>query len=298
MLNQALYGDRLAAFFPMVDRRDVKSISSGGFAATRLSCQSITSTKSEPSLPDDAFGLCLSLRRLRTELSLDGRWSESSTSQDETKILDFQSEIILRFHDPFDFLFVYMPRHALREVAELQGIRGLGFDVAPRKSMIDPVIAHLGASLLPTLDNPDEANELFVSHVAMALQVHFVRNYLGGSQGARPYRSGLTARQLRMAKHMMQQNLAANIALHDIARECGLSRSHFARAFAVSTGQPPHQWLMAQRVGLARQLLGGTELSIGEIAMRCGFADQSHFTRVFSARAGMSPGRWRRTRKL
>jgi AraC family transcriptional regulator len=298
MLNEALYGDRLAAFFPMVDRKDVKSISSGAFAATRLSCESVTSTRSEPSLPDDAFGLCLSLRRLSTEHSLDGLWSQSSTSKDEAKILDFQSEIIVRFHDSFDFLFFYMPRHALREVAELQGIRGLGFDVVPGKSMIDPVIAHLGASLLPALDNPHEANELFVSHVAMALQIHFVQNYLGGSQGARPYRSGLTARQLRIAKHMMQQNLTANVSLHDIARECGLSRSHFARAFSISTGQPPHQWLMEQRVGLARQLLGNTGLSIGEIAVRCGFADQSHFTRVFSARTGMSPGRWRRGRKL
>jgi AraC family transcriptional regulator len=297
MLNEALCGDRLAAFFPMVDRKHVKSISSGAFAATRLSYESASSTKSEPSPPDDAFGLCLSLRRLRTELSLDGHWSESSTSKDEAKILDFQSEIILRFHDSFDFLFFYMPRHALREVAELQGIRSLDFNVALGKSITDPVIAHLGASLLPTLDNPQEACDLFVSYVAMALQMHFVQNYLGGSQGVRPRRSGLTARQLRIAKHMMQQNLAANVPLQDIAQACGLSRSHFARAFAISAGQPPHQWLLEQRIGLACQLLSDGERSIGEVAIRCGFADQSHFTRVFSAKVGQSPARWRRTRR-
>jgi AraC family transcriptional regulator len=97
---------------------------------------------------------------------------------------------------------------------------------------------------------------------------------------------------------MMQEDLAGNIPLQAIARACGLSRSHFARAFAISAGQPPHRWLLEQRVSLARQLLGDCELSVGEIAMRCGFADQSHFTRVFSSRTGLSPGRWRRARNL
>jgi AraC-like DNA-binding protein len=83
-----------------------------------------------------------------------------------------------------------------------------------------------------------------------------------------------------------------------IAQECGLSASHFARAFAISVGTPPHQWLLDQRVDLARQLLGESALPIAEIAIQCGFSDQSHFTRVFAAKTGMPPGRWRRVRKL
>jgi AraC family transcriptional regulator len=97
---------------------------------------------------------------------------------------------------------------------------------------------------------------------------------------------------------MMQEDLTGHVPLDAIARECGISRSHFARAFAISAGRPPHQWLLDQRVNLARQLLGDSELSIGEIAVRCGFADQSHFTRVFAAKVGLTPGRWRRIRKL
>jgi AraC family transcriptional regulator len=76
----------------------------------------------------------------------------------------------------------------------------------------------------------------------------------------------------------------------------GFQEGHFARAFAINVGRPPHQWLLDQRVNLARQLLGHSELSISEIAVRCGFADQSHFTRVFSAKVGLTPGRWRRIR--
>jgi AraC family transcriptional regulator len=88
------------------------------------------------------------------------------------------------------------------------------------------------------------------------------------------------------------------VSLNAIARECGLSPSHFTRAFAISVGQPPHQWLLEQRVDLARQLLSESALPLADIAIQCGFADQSHFTRVFSARAGVSPGRWRRVRSF
>jgi transcriptional regulator GlxA family with amidase domain len=35
-------------------------------------------------------------------------------------------------------------------------------------------------------------------------------------------------------------------------------------------------------------------MSLAEIAIVCGFADQSHFTRVFGAHTGQAPGVWRR----
>ncbi len=36
------------------------------------------------------------------------------------------------------------------------------------------------------------------------------------------------------------------------------------------------------------------DLTLSEIAISAGFANQSHFTRVFSAVVGVSPGVWRR----
>lgn len=44
----------------------------------------------------------------------------------------------------------------------------------------------------------------------------------------------------------------------------------------------------------AKQLMNVRDLSLSEIAMSAGFANQSHFTRVFSAIVGVSPGVWRR----
>ncbi|MEI9986052.1 MAG: AraC family transcriptional regulator [Aliidongia sp.] len=95
----------------------------------------------------------------------------------------------------------------------------------------------------------------------------------------------------------MIARLDEDIALEEIARECGLSRSHFLRAFKRTAGLPPHRWLMAQRVERAKELLLGTTTSLSAIAAACGFADQSHFTRVFSRIVGTTPGAWQRDRK-
>jgi AraC-like DNA-binding protein len=177
-------------------------------------------------------------------------------------------------------------------------VTGLDLRVAQGRAVTDPVIAQLGASLLPALDDPRQANGLFLGSVATAIQSHFLMHYVGKPHVAGSARSGLTGRQLLIAKQAICANLDGNVPLTSIAQECGLSPSHFARAFAISVGQPPHQWLLEQRVDLARRLLGESSLRIAEIAVQCGFADQSHLTRVFSARTGLSPGRWRRERNL
>jgi AraC-like DNA-binding protein len=84
------------------------------------------------------------------------------------------------------------------------------------------------------------------------------------------------------------------LELQQIAAEFDLSVSHFSRAFRVSTGLPPHQWLLRQRVETAKQLMTVRDLPLSEIAISAGFANQSHLTKVFSAQVGVSPALWRR----
>jgi transcriptional regulator GlxA family with amidase domain len=92
----------------------------------------------------------------------------------------------------------------------------------------------------------------------------------------------------------MSATLSEDVPLARLANECGLSVRHFARAFRQSTGTSPHRWLLKQRVEYARELLGNRGLSLSDVALSCGFADQSHFTRVFAAMIGVGPGAWRR----
>ncbi len=105
---------------------------------------------------------------------------------------------------------------------------------------------------------------------------------------------GLAPWQLRRVHAFVDANLDADPSIADLAGECRLSPSHFARAFSRSVGTPPHRWLVNHRIERAKELLrdGGHELA--QIALTCGFVDQSHFTRAFVRSVGQSPGRWRR----
>jgi AraC-like DNA-binding protein len=143
------------------------------------------------------------------------------------------------------------------------------------------------------LTEPDEVLPLFTDGWAMQALAYVAR-----ARTTRPSRtvtsSGLAPWQLRRAQEMFRSDLSANLSLNNVAQACKLSVSHFARAFKASTSIPPHQWVMAARIEMARGLLTSSATPLVEVAGMCGFADQSHFSRVFARMMGTSPGAWRR----
>ncbi|MCA1434139.1 helix-turn-helix transcriptional regulator [Bradyrhizobium sp. BRP20] len=196
---------------------------------------------------------------------------------------------------PFHSLFFYLPRSALDglteqprmpRVGQLACELGVGHD--------DTVVRHIGASLQQALRRPDETNQLFIDHMMLALTAHVAQAYGGLRPCTEPNRGGLAPWQVNRVCERLESDLGGKLSLQEIAAEFDLSISHFSRAFRISTGLPPHQWLLRQRVKAAKQLMTVRDLSLSEIAISAGFANQSHFTRVFSSVVGVSPGTWRR----
>jgi AraC family transcriptional regulator len=196
---------------------------------------------------------------------------------------------------PFHSIFFYLPRSALDDIARQAGATRVGeLAYEPGIGHDDAVVRHLGASLMEGLRRPDETNQLFVDHMMLALTAHVAQTYGGLNRTTEPTRGGLAPWQEKRACERLESDLAGKISLEQVAAEFGLSVSHFSRAFRVSTGLPPHQWLLRQRVKAAKQLMTVRDLPLSEIAISAGFANQSHFTRVFSSVVGVSPGAWRR----
>jgi AraC family transcriptional regulator, transcriptional activator FtrA len=88
--------------------------------------------------------------------------------------------------------------------------------------------------------------------------------------------------------------LAGSSASHKRGSHSGQDPRTFYREFHAATGTTPHRWLIAQRIILARRLLGTTRLSVTEIAQQSGFDDISVFRRHFTSQAGVSPTIYRR----
>jgi AraC family transcriptional regulator len=114
--------------------------------------------------------------------------------------------------------------------------------------------------------------------------------------GRRSSQGGLAPWQVRRVTGFLLENLTEDLELRTQADLIGLSTSHFCRAFKVSTGMSPHQWLLKARVEKAKQHLLLSEIPIAEVALSVGFADQAHFTRTFSRLEGISPRAWQRSR--
>lgn len=199
----------------------------------------------------------------------------------------------------FDSVHLHIPRTSLDDLADEANAHAISALRAPDGwKTTDPVVAALQVHLVEAIVQPNDASQLFVDHVMLALHAHIARTFGGMRETGQPRTGGLAPWQVRRARELIAANFSGDMSLQQIATECGLSVAHFSRAFKLSTGTTPHGWLQTCRVDHARGLLQDADLSLAQIAIMCGFADQSHFTRIFTRLAGSAPGSWRRLRRV
>jgi AraC-like DNA-binding protein len=95
----------------------------------------------------------------------------------------------------------------------------------------------------------------------------------------------------------MRQNLHRDISRGEVARQAGISPSHFSRVLKERTGRSFTELLRQCRADLACDFLRHTEKTLAEIAHDCGFCDQAYFTKVFQDIKGATPGQFRAAQK-
>ena len=128
---------------------------------------------------------------------------------------------------------------------------------------------------------------------------HLLRTYaLGQHCGAGPDRERvtLTAAVLRRLFNHIEERIADELRLSDLASLARLSEDHFLRAFKAAVGQTPHQFVLGRRIFRARDLLERTAKPIQDVALETGFRGPSHFASVFRQQLGKSPRVWRAER--
>lgn len=266
-------------------------------AVTRLRYAEPTCDLSIPPSPEPAFMAAVHFRLFeRYRYWEDGRAApESTIAPGQTIIYDLARRPTFHLNSAYRSVHFYLPvatLHALAEEAGSARVDALCY--RPGAPHSDPVLRKMAEALLPAFSRPSEVSQLFMDHAMLAVGHHLAATYGGMTKRISPPRGGLSGSQHRRATEFMRANLSANVALGDVAAQCGLSLSQFSKAFRTSVGEPPYRWLVRQRIAEAKaRLCEGTE-PLAVIALACGFADQSHFTRVFTAWVGVSPGAWRR----
>ena len=99
--------------------------------------------------------------------------------------------------------------------------------------------------------------------------------------------------RVRRVTDYIEKNLDKELRLAELAALVYMSPYHFARRFKSSTGVPPHQFVIRQRIARASALLATPELSIAQISRLVGFRTPSHVTTAFRRVTGVTPKGYR-----
>jgi transcriptional regulator GlxA family with amidase domain len=98
---------------------------------------------------------------------------------------------------------------------------------------------------------------------------------------------------LRRVIRFVNDNLDSKLKWDEIAAAVDLDPFTFGRAFKLTAGMTPHQYIIRCRIRRAMRLLAREELTLADIALEVGCSCQSHLTTLFRKHVGTTPGAFR-----
>jgi AraC family transcriptional regulator len=193
---------------------------------------------------------------------------------------------------PLDNMGITLEPDFINRAARENGFAD-GFEFAEVYKHSDPLIQHLGLTLLAEAESATPSGRLFSDSLIQTLTLHLLTHYGTSKPTKQNVTGGLSGYKLRRVKEFIDANLEDDLSLAEISSIADLSQFHFARAFRKSTGLTPQQFLMQQRIERAKDLLSKNDLPIVEVSLRTGFKNQSHFTSLFRKFTRLTPKVWR-----
>ena len=160
----------------------------------------------------------------------------------------------------------------------------------------DPLVEQIGRVIAAELAAETTSGNLLVETLGCSLAARLLQRYLRSDQTARAQGAGsrgLDRRRLCGILDYIVSNLTGDLSIASMASEVALSRYHFARAFKLSTGQAPLQYVSLRRLEHAKPLLLYSDRPLADISEMLNFSSQASFKKVFRRVVGMPPGRYR-----
>lgn len=193
------------------------------------------------------------------------------------------------------FLSMSVSPALLKTVAEELGLTPNTIEIRNRFQVRDTQLEHIGWVLKEEMACGYPCGQLYFESLSIAVATRLLLCHSSISNGVKKPYKRLSDRRLKQVFDYIEDNLAENISLRDLADVVGLSVSHFKVLFREAVDQSPHQYLIRRRVERAKNLLSERKLSISQIAIQTGFAHQSHLARHMHRVIGVSPKQLRET---
>ena len=134
--------------------------------------------------------------------------------------------------------------------------------------------------------NLDEASPLAIEGLALEIMAAVSRQPVKGSGRAAP-------RWLLQTRELLHARFSENLTLNDLAQPVGVHPVHLATVFRHHYRRTVGEYVRHLRIEFACQRIIKTDVTLVEVALAAGFADQSHFSKTFKQVTGMSPASFR-----
>lgn len=187
-----------------------------------------------------------------------------------------------------EYVNLMLEPQLITQLADDNGIT-TSIDLEHKVIFPDPTILHVAQLLKSEAINGGLSGSLYVESLRNLLAIHLLRNYTGVKQKSSPEVGVLDTLKLQEIKDYIEENLAEEFTIANLAGLVPMSEFHFARTFKSLVGEPPHRYILKRRVERAKILLQVTQYSAAEIAYQVGFSNPSHFTSQFRKLVGATP---------
>ncbi len=211
------------------------------------------------------------------------------------EIVPAESDLFARWIADKENLLIALDQQRLAQLAGVE-FQNEDFEFRPSKAGYVDEKALLLANLIHDESQRQEAtNDICLDALITIFATYLLRTY--SSHQDRPARlltGGLPPRRWRIVTDYVRANLTGDLSITRLANLAGLSPSHFLRAFRHSFGLAPHQYVVAQRLSLAKELAGATDMPLSEVAKAAGFSSNSHMTATMTRLWSVTPVELRR----
>lgn len=201
-----------------------------------------------------------------------------------------------RWHSgsPIRIAHLYLPDQFIRQEAERH------LDIDSRLANLQDITYYEDTdlnramySLISALNNGSKIDPLYSEEALYAVSSRLLERYRQEGHSKEWLNKGLSPIHRQKIKVYIKKRLETKMTLESLANLLHLSPFHFARMFKQSFGDSPANFIIRQRIELAKELLkGNTPLSY--IALECGFSHQSHLNNHFKKHFNVTPALYRK----
>lgn len=252
--------------------------------------------QAEPdSMPEEIFAehhvlLNLQDKPHRVQNWRDGKLRDFTFQKDEIVVTPAGVRSGWRWFAPSDVIVVTLDPTMVAHFAQSE----LGLLLDPQQlsdlpQFTDADLCNAGVILRDALENDDISSAVMFEAMSRVFLVKLLQRYGKRRPEEAELSTRFTSRHYQAVLSHVQSRLDQTITVDKLARETGMSPSHFARVFKETLGTTPMQFVMAYRVEQSIKMMEDPTRPLGDIALACGFSDQAHFTRSFKQLTGQTP---------